>query len=70
MSQEYAYVPTGMNDFDSRMSFKERLINMLGCELFFPLRKYFLLGLVLFSIGNASSGAYNKLYFLFLRNAG
>ena len=43
MSQEYAYVPTGMNDFDSRMTFKERLINMLACEIFFPLRKYFLL---------------------------
>ena len=42
----YSYVPGGGSDHDSDMSFVERTINMFGMELFFWLRRYFVLGMV------------------------
>lgn len=43
---EYAYVPGGINDNDSRMTFVQRMGNMLSSEVFLWLRQIFLLNML------------------------
>lgn len=43
---EYSFVPGGGADHGSNMTFVERAINLIGLEVFFMLRRYFVLGMV------------------------
>ena len=43
---ESAYVPGGGADHGSNMTFVERAINLIGLEIFFMLRRYFVLRMV------------------------